>query len=305
MAKILVTGGAGFIGSHIVDRLVEENHKVVVVDNLSTGNRNNLNKKATFYKINVCSNKLTDVFKKEKFDYVFHFAAQIDVRKSVEDPQGSAKDNILGSLNVLENCREYKIKKIIFASTAGVYGNTDKMPTKETSPTNPPSPYGIEKLTVERYLKYYNANFKIPYVALRLSNVYGPRQNSRGEAGVVSVFVNKMIRKEAPVINGTGKNTRDFVYVNDVAEASILAVKSKKTGVYNIGTGEETNINTIFKILKKLLGLDCKEIHGPARQEEQKRSCLDSRKAKKDLKWKTKIKIEKGLQKTIACFKSE
>ncbi len=304
MTKILVTGGAGFIGSHIVDRLIEESHKVVVIDNLSTGSKKNLNKKAKFYNLNICNAKLADVFKKGKFDYVFHLAAQIDVRKSVKDPQGSAKDNILGSLNILENCRINKVKKIIFTSTGGaVYGDADVIPTSESYPELPLSPYGIEKLAVDKYLNYYYKVFKLPYISLRLGNIYGPKQNSKGEAGVVAIFANKMIKGENPVINGPGKNTRDFVYVSDIVEANILAMQSEKTGVYNIGTGEETNINTIFRNLKKLLNSDCKEIHGEAKQGEQKRSCLKNEKAKKDLNWKPKVKIEEGLQKTVNWFK--
>jgi UDP-glucose 4-epimerase len=306
MKKILVTGGAGFIGSHIVDRLIEENHKVVVIDNLSTGSRSNLNKKAEFLKMDICDKKLADVFKKEKFDYVFHLAAQIDVRKSVENPQKSATDNILGSLNILENCKEYKIKKIIFTSTGGaIYGDASIIPTPEGYPENPLSPYGIEKLSVDKYLNYYYKVFKLPYISLRLGNVYGPRQNSKGEAGAIAIFADKMIKGESPIINGPGKNTRDFVYVGDVVDANILAMKSKKTGVYNIGTGKETNINTIFRNLKKLLNPDCKEIHGQAKQGEQKRSCLNNKKAKKDLNWKPKVKIEEGLQKTINWFKKQ
>ncbi len=302
--KVLVTGGAGFIGSHIVDRLIKDNHKVVVIDNLSTGKKENLNKKAKFYKMNICSNDLADVFKKEKFDYVFHFAAQIDVRKSVEDPIKSAKDNILGSLNILENCRINKVKKIIFASTGGaIYGDANIIPTPESYPENPLSPYGIEKLAVDKYLNYYYKVFKLPYVSLRLGNVYGPRQNSKGEAGVVAIFADKMIKGENPIINGTGENTRDFVYVEDVVDATMLAMKSKKIGVYNIGTGKETDINTIFNTLKKILNSDCKEMYGKAKEGEQERSCLDSSKGKRELGWKSEYNIEKGLKKTINIFK--
>lgn len=298
--KILVTGGAGFIGSHIADRLIEDNHRVVVVDNLSTGKRENLNKKAKFYKMNICNKKLTDVFKKEKFDYVFHLAAQIDVRKSVEDPIKSAKDNVLGSLNILESCKKYKTKKIIFTSTGGaIYGDADIIPTPEDYPENPLSPYGIEKLAVDKYLNYYHKVFKLSYISLRLGNVYGPRQNSKGEAGVIAIFADKMIKGENPVINGTGKNTRDFVYVGDVVEAAMLAAKSKKTGVYNIGTGKETDINTIFDTLKKLSYSDCKKTHGPPKEGEQKRSCLDNKKARKDLKWKSSCGLEKSLKKYL------
>ncbi len=304
MSKILVTGGAGFIGSHITDRLIEENHKVVVVDNLSTGNRKNLNSKAKFYKLDICNKKLADVFKKEKPEIIFHTAAQIDVRKSVENPENSAKNNVLGSLNILENCRVNKIKKIIFTSTGGaIYGDANIIPTPENYSENPVSPYGIEKLTVDKYLNYYHKIFNLSYISLRLGNVYGPRQNSKGEAGVVAIFSEKMIKKENPVINGTGKITRDFVYVSDVVEAGISAMKSKKIGVYNIGTGKETDVNTIFRNLKKLLNSDCEEIHGPAKQGEQKRSCLSNGKAKKDLNWKPRIKIEEGLQETVNWFK--
>ncbi len=302
--KTLVTGGAGFIGSHIVDRLIEENYKVVVIDNLSTGKKKNLNKKARFYKINICSKDLADVFKKEKFDYVFHFAAQIDVRRSVENPKKSATDNILGSLNISENCKEHKVKKIIFASTGGaIYGDADIIPTPEDYPESPLSPYGIEKLAVDKYLNYYHKVFKLPYISLRLGNIYGPRQNSKGEAGVVAIFIDKMIRGENPVINGTGKNTRDFVYVEDVVDAAVLAMKSKKTGVYNIGTQKETDINDIFNTLKKLLNSNCKKIHGPAKEGEQKRSYLGYKKAEKDLNWKPKYSIMEGLGKTVNWFK--
>ena len=303
--KILISGGAGFVGSHLVDRLIKDGHRVVVIDNLSTGEKENLNPKAKFYKIDICSPKISQIFKKEKPEMVFHLAAQIDVRKSVENPIESAKVNILGSLNILENCQKFKIKKIIFTSTGGaIYGEAEIIPTPEDYPANPLSPYGIEKLTIEKYLDYYWKIFKIPYISLRLANVYGPRQNSKGEAGVIAIFCDKMLCGKQPIIYGNGKKTRDFVFVDDVAEANILAMKSKKSGIFNIGTGKETDINTIFEKIKKLIGVKCKKIHAPAQLGEQKRSCLDYQKAKKELSWRPKYSLENGLRETINYFKN-
>lgn len=303
---ILVTGGAGFIGSHLVERLIKEGYRVVVIDNLSTGKKENLNKKAKFHKLDICNPKVTDIFKKEKSEIVFHYAAQIDVRKSVEDPVEDAKINILGTLNLLENCKQFKIKKFIFASTGGaMYGDTEIIPTSETYPEPPLSPYGIEKLTIEKYLNYYHKVFGLPFISLRLANVYGPRQNSKGEAGVIAIFCDKMLSGKQPVINGDGKQTRDFVFVDDVVEANMLAMKENKVGIYNIGTAKETDINTIFRKLKELIESNCKEIHGPAKEGEQKRSCLDYSKAKKELGWQPKFNLEEGLRKTVDWFKSK
>ena len=302
--KCLVTGGAGFIGSHLVDKLIKEGHKVVVIDNLSTGRKENLNPKAKFYKIDICSYRISQIFKKEKPEVVFHYAAQIDVRKSVKDPVEDAKINILGTLNILENCKKYNIRKVIFASTGGaIYGDADIVPTPETYPELPLSPYGIAKLTIEKHLSYYYKVFGLPYVSLRLANVYGPRQNSKGEAGVVAIFCDKMLSKKQPIINGSGRQTRDFVFVGDVVEANILALKKNKIGIFNIGTAKETNVNTIFKKLKELTGSKCKEIHGPALLGEQKRSCLNFLKAKKELNWQPKYSLDKGLNKTVEWFK--
>lgn len=312
--KILVTGGAGFIGSHIVDRLVKEGHKVVIIDNLSTGKKENLNPKAKFYKLDIQSPRVAEVFKKEKPEIVFHLAAQIDVRKSVENPLEDAKTNILGSLNIIQNFinvnsrklapSSHKFVKFIFASTGGaIYGDADIVPTPETYPEFPLSPYGICKLSVEKYLNYYWKVFGLPYVALRYANVYGPRQNSKGEAGVIAIFLDKMLSGEKPVINGNGRQTRDFVFVKDVVEANILAMKKNKVGVYNIGTSKETDINTIFRKLKTLTGLNVKETHAPAKPGEQKRSCLDWAKAKKELSFEPKYNLDDGLKETVEWFK--
>jgi len=307
--RILITGGAGFIGSHLADRLIKNGDKVILIDNLSTGKKENINPKAKFYKIDIQSPKISDIFKKEKPEILFHLAAQIDVRKSVEDPIKDAKINILGSLNVIKNFYQESLKntkkpKIIFSSTGGaIYGDAKIIPTPETYPEFPLSPYGICKLTIEKYLNYYWKVFNIPYVALRYANVYGPRQNSKGESGVVSIFIDKLFSGESPIINGSGKQTRDFVFIEDIIEANILAMKKNKVGVYNIGTGKETDINTIFQKLKKITNSNLKAVHCLEKKGEQKRSCLDYKKAQKELSWKPKYNLDEGLIKTVEWFK--
>jgi len=301
--KYLVTGGAGFIGSHLVDRLIKDKHRVIVIDNLSTGKKENLNPKAEFYKIDIQNPKISQIFKKEKPEVVFHFAAQIDVRKSVETPIEDAKINILGTLNLLENCKKSKVNKFIFASTGGaIYGEAGIVPTPETYLELPLSPYGIAKLAIEKYLNYYYKVFNLPYISLRLANVYGPRQNSKGEAGVIAIFCDKMLSGKQPIINGDGKQTRDFVFVEDVIEASILAMKNKKVGIYNIGTAKETSINEIFNLLKEIANLKIEKKYGPAKIGEQKRSCLNFKKAKKELNWKARYELKEGLKQTIDWF---
>ncbi|MFA5050679.1 MAG: NAD-dependent epimerase/dehydratase family protein [Patescibacteria group bacterium] len=302
--KCLVIGGAGFIGSHLTDRLIEEKYKVAVIDNLSTGKKENLNPRAKFYQIDILSPRISKIFQKEKPEIVFHYAAQIDVRKSVENPMEDAKINILGGLNLLENCKKFKVKKIIFASTGGaIYGDADIIPTSEDYPEFPLSPYGIAKLTIEKYLNYYCKIFGLSYIALRFANVYGPRQNSKGEAGIIAIFCDKMLSGKQPIINGSGKQTRDFVYVKDVVEAAVLALKKNKVGTFNIGTSKETDINTIFKKLKELTGSKYKEIHCPEKLGEQKRSCLTYFKAKKELGWQPKYNLDNGLRQTVEWFK--
>jgi len=319
--RILVTGGAGFIGSHLVDRLIKEGHRVIIIDNLSTGKKENINpaffKKngadfgAKFYQMDICSFKISDVFKKEKPQVVFHCAAQINVRKSVENPIEDAKINILGSLNIIQSfvrtnlrSNRQKFAKIIFTSTGGaIYGDTNVIPTPESFPELPISPYGVAKLSVEKYLNYYFKVFGLPYISLRLANVYGPRQDSEGEAGVVAIFCEKMIKGKQPVIFGSGRQTRDFVYVKDVVEAHILALKKKRVGIYNIGTGKETNINKIFDLIKKYTAAQYKKEYHSPRKGEQKRSCLDYSKAKKELDWEPKYDLDGGIRETVEWFK--
>ncbi len=302
--KILVTGGAGFIGSHLVDRLIKDGNKVVVVDNLSTGKKENLNKRAKFYKIDICSPRIYQVFKNEKPKIVFHYAPLINIHESIKEPIKNNEVNILGTLNLLENCREFKTRKFIFPSSGGaIYGEANIIPTPEDYPAKPLSPYGITKLSIEKHLKYYYRVFGLPFISLRFANVYGPRQNSKGKQGIVAIFIDKMLTDKQPTISEDGKLTRDFVYVDDAVEANILAMKKNKVGIFNVGTAKETDINIIFRKLKNLTNSKCKKVHSLVKPYEQKRSCLDFQKIKKELGWKPKYSLEKGLQITVDWFK--
>lgn len=304
--KILVTGGAGFIGSHVVDAYLELGHEVVVVDNLSSGSIENLNPKAKFYKMDIRDSDIEDLFKNEKPDVVNHHAAQMDVRKSVEDPIYDADVNIIGSLNLLQNCVRYGVKKFIFASTGGaIYGEQDYFPADEDHPTRPLSPYGVAKLAVEKYLYFYKEVYALNYVVLRYANIYGPRQNPHGEAGVVAIFTSKMLKGEQPVINGDGFQTRDYTFVGDVVRANVLALSYDKSDIFNIGTGIETDVNTLFHKLKRLTGANCDEFHGPAKPGEQRRSVISYEKIYKTLGWKPMTSLDDGLRLTVEFFKNK
>ncbi len=304
--NILVTGGAGFIASHVVDAYINEGHRVIVVDNLSSGTEENINPKAEFYKLDIRDGQIEELFRKYSIDAVNHHAAQMDVRRSVSDPKFDASVNVLGGLNILEYARKYGVKKIIFASTGGaIYGEQDYFPADEQHPTRPLSPYGITKLTTEKYLYYYKAVHGIDYIVLRYSNVYGPRQNPHGEAGVVAIFCSKLIKGEQPVINGDGKQTRDYVYVADVVKANILALNFNGSDIFNVGTGTETDVNTLFYTLRQVLNPSCPEVHGPAKAGEQQRSVISYEKISKQLGWQPTITLEKGLQLTAEFFSNK
>ncbi|MDP1845262.1 MAG: NAD-dependent epimerase/dehydratase family protein [Candidatus Moranbacteria bacterium] len=304
--KILVTGGAGFIGSHLVDALIKKNHKVFVIDNLSTGFRKNINPKAKFHKIDLTNHKkIENILKIEKPEVIFHLAAQIDVRKSVADPVFDANSNILASINLIKLAHQYKVKKIIFSSTGGaIYGDTKNRPTGEKESEWPLSPYGIAKLTIDKFLNYYREVHGLNFISLRYGNVYGPRQNPHGEAGVVAIFFNKMLKGAQPVINGNGKQTRDYVYAGDVVNANLLALKHfKKTGIYNVGAGKETDVNQLFREINRHFGDKFKEAHGPAKIGEQKTSCLSFAKIKRELDWTPETNFQDGIKQTFEWFR--
>ncbi|HUL43394.1 MAG TPA: SDR family oxidoreductase [Bacteroidota bacterium] len=302
--NIVVTGGAGFIGSHIADACINAGHAVSVIDNLSMGRKENIHPSAKFYHRDIRDENVREVFEKERIDVIFHLAAQMDVRKSVEDPLFDASVNIVGTINLLELSRKHGVKKFVFASTGGaIYGEQDYFPADEAHPQRPLSPYGITKLAVERYLFYYREVHGLQFVSLRFANVYGPRQNPHGEAGVVAIFTSKMLAGQQPVINGDGKQTRDYTYVEDVVNANMLALKYAQSGFFNVGTGIETDVNTLFDILKSETGSACREDHGPAKQGEQMRSVLDYSLIGKTLGWKPSVNLRAGLKKTVAFFR--
>lgn len=304
--RILVTGGAGFIGSHLVDRLIQEGHEVTVVDNLSTGKRRNLNRSARFYKMDIQSWRMERLFRRERPSLVMHLAAQMDVRRSVEDPVFDAQVNILGTLNLLEQAVRSGTRKVIFASSGGaIYGEQEMFPAPETHLTHPLSPYGISKLTGEQYLSYYQRVSGIQYVSLRYANVYGPRQDPEGEAGVVAIFTQKMLSGEQPIINGNGRQTRDFVFVEDVVEANLTTMGKDIQGIYNVGTGQETSINDLFRLLASLVNPRCKELHGPAKKGEQARSVVDANLLRQEIGWEPRTPLEEGLKRTVAFFRGE
>ncbi|MFA5420564.1 MAG: NAD-dependent epimerase/dehydratase family protein [Patescibacteria group bacterium] len=304
MSKILVTGGAGFIGSSLVDKLINDGEDVVIVDNLYSGKESYLNPKAKFYNIDICDEKIEDIFSEEKFDYVCHLAAQIDVRKSVEDMEFDNKVNILGSINILENCNKFGVKKIVFASSGGAaYGFPEVIPTPETYPTNPISPYGINKLSFEKYLNYFYKVFGQKYTALRLANVYGPKQYKGGEAGVVAIFSSNAVLGKKSYVNGDGLQTRDYTYVDDIVSAFILAIKNEFVGVLNIGTGVEKNLLDIISAIESSFDGKMDIEHQEAKLGEERRSALDNSLARDNILWEPKISLEEGIKRTIEWTK--
>jgi UDP-glucose 4-epimerase len=303
--KILITGGAGFIGSNVTDRLIELGHSVAIVDNLSTGKKENINSKADFYEYDIREKDLISIFKMVMPEIVIHNAAQLSVRLSVEDPLYDSSVNVLGGLNVFNCSSRCGATKVIFASSGGtVYGEQEKFPADESHSTNPISPYGVAKLASEKYLSYFRKDYGLKYTALRYANIYGPRQDPLGEAGVVAIFAGKLIMGQAPVINGDGNQTRDYVFVGDVVEANIKAIESDFVGCVNIGTETEITVNGLFDILKSVSGnMDMQELHGPAKPGEQYRSVLANGLAKKVLGWEPAVSITKGLGMTYKWFK--
>ena len=303
--KILVTGGAGFIGSHVVDTFVAAGHRVAVVDNLSTGKRAQVNREARLHVVDLRSDQLADVFESERPEVVVHLAAQAAVRRSVSDPVFDASVNILGGLNLLDCCRRFGVPRFIYSSSGGAgYGDTEVIPTPEEHPTQPASPYGITKVAVEMYLRAWAPLFGISGVSLRYANVYGPRQDPEGEAGVVAIFCHRLLTGQTPIINGDGEQTRDYVYVGDVAAANLRALEHPEVvGGVNIGTGVETSVNELSRALALAAGLETRAEHGPPKPGEQRRSCLNPALAKRCLGWAPTVSLRDGLHRTLEFFR--
>ena len=302
--KSLVTGGAGFIGSNIVDRLIKDGHDVIILDNLCTGRKENINPKAKFYNLDITDSKIEEIFAENKIDVVFHLAAQIDVRKSVSNPIFDATTNIIGTINLLNMIQKYNVGKIIYSSSGGaVYGEPTKLPADETHPVRPLAPYGISKHCPEHYIEYYHDLYGLKYTILRYANVYGPRQDPLGEAGVIAIFMGRMLKGETPIIFGDGNQTRDYVFVGDVVNANISAINNGDNQIYNIGTGKETSVNKIYAVLSKLIENSPKTIYEAKRPGEVERICLNTDRAKKESFWSAEVTLEEGIKKTLEFIK--
>lgn len=305
--RILVTGGAGFIGSHTVDALVAAGAgEVSVLDDLSAGKRHQVNPKATLYQTDLRdAGAVASVVEKVKPELIFHLAAQMDVRRSVADPAFDAQVNLVGFLNLIESARKHSLKRVVFSSTGGaIYGEQDQFPCDEDHPKRPVSPYGIAKLATEAYLFFYKVEYGIDYLALRFGNVYGPRQDPHGEAGVVAIFCGRILEGKAVTIFGDGAQTRDYVYVGDVVRAVTAAGNSHASGIaLNIGTGIETDVNDLYSTLASIADFPTKAEHAAARPGEQKRSVISPARAAKELGWRPEKKLADGLEETYKYFK--
>jgi UDP-glucose 4-epimerase len=304
--KILVTGGAGFIGSHIVDRLILEGHEVVVIDNLVGGRREQVNPYATFYQVDLMDPNLAEILQRERPQVISHQAAQINVSHSIQNPIEDATINILGSLKLLECARQCGVEKVIYASSGGaIYGEPDYLPCNEEHPIRPLSPYGVSKYAVEQYLLMYQQVYGINFTALRYGNVYGPRQNPDGEAGVVSIFSQRMLEAQKVYIFGTGEQRRDFIYVTDIAEANLLSIRKGDGQNLNIGTGVGTSVNEVFNRLQNVTSYEHQPVHIESRPGEVFAIHLAYHKAEATLNWRPKVTLLEGLERTVAFFRTQ
>jgi UDP-glucose 4-epimerase len=307
--KVLVTGGAGFIGSHVADALVARGYDVHVLDDLSGGRREHVPATATFHALDIRSDEAAALLAEGGFEAVFHLAAQMDVRRSVADPRFDADVNVLGFLNLMEAARQGDVKKVVFASTGGaIYGEPDSGvngggPQPEAHPQQPVSPYGITKLISEKYLHFYEISYGVRYAAMRFGNVYGPRQNPHGEAGVVAIFAERLLEGRQPVINGHGEQTRDYVFVGDVVRAMLAGFDHVGSGTFNVGTGRETSVNELFRTLNEITGGHAEEVHAEGKPGEQQRSVLDVSHARRTLGWEPEVELAEGLRQTVEWFK--
>jgi UDP-glucose 4-epimerase len=303
--RILVTGGAGFIGSHLTERLLSLGHSVAVVDNLTTGKVENLPSGATLHQLDIRDEQLVDLFSEERPEAVFHLAAHADVTRSVREPGYDASVNILGSLNLLDCCHRHQVSRFIYSSTGGaLYGEPLYIPADENHPVAPLSPYGVSKHTLEHYLFTYQENHGLSYTVLRYPNVYGPRQNPHGEAGVVAIFSLKMLTGEQPVIFGDGTKTRDYCYVGDIVDANILALNSTVRGVYNLGRGIEVSDLAIFEAVRKAVRSNVDPAFAPVRPGEVEHIALDASKAERELGWRWKVGLSEGVAEAVAHYRA-
>ncbi len=303
-STICITGGAGFIGSHIADAFVAQGHQVIILDDLSSGSKHNVPDVAELVVADIRSDEAAQVLHDRKVDVLVHHAAQMDVRRSVENPAFDADVNLLGLLNLLEAARKTGVRQVVFASTGGaIYGEQDVHPADENHPARPVSPYGVAKLAGERYLYFYQCQYGLNVTCLRYANVYGPRQNPHGEAGVVAIFMHKLLRDEQAVINGDGKQSRDYVFVGDVVKANVAAVGRSGFDIFNVGTGIETDVNQLFSEVRRALGTGAPAIHGDAMAGEQLRSSISSAKLRKHLGVSPDTPFADGIQQTAAWFK--
>lgn len=301
--RVLVTGGAGFIASHIVDELIDLNHDVCIIDNLSSGSRKNINTEARFYKCDIKEvDKLKLIFEVERPEVVIHHAAQIDVQTSFEKPAFDAESNIVGTINILECCREFGIRKIIYPSSAAVYGDPKYLPLDEDHISNPISFYGISKHTPEHYIKTYALIYGLKYTIFRYSNVYGIRQDPKGEGGVISIFVDKLLNNETAFIFGDGKQTRDFIYVKDIVQANILALCKGDNELLNISTGRPITVNELLKVMKGAAKSKVDVIYKEARKGDILHSYLDNKRAKEELGWEAEYTIADGIMETVQYY---
>jgi UDP-glucose 4-epimerase len=304
--KILVTGGAGFIGSHVVDRFLSLGHDVIVVDNLVTGKRENLSPNARFYEVDIRDAALGEVFAAERPEVVVHHAAHIDVRRSVSDPAYDAGVNILGTLNLLEAARTSGSRKVLYAGTGGaLFGEAQYIPVDEAHPIDPISPYGVSKHTVEHYLFTYKVNFDLDYTVVRYPNVYGPRQDPHGEAGVVAIFALLLLDGKQPTIFGDGTKTRDYCYVGDIVEANVLALEAGSGGVYNIGRGIEITDLQVFETVRDAVGSSVAPAYAPARPGEVEHVALDASRARRELGWDWRVDFPEGVSRAVAFYRTQ
>jgi UDP-glucose 4-epimerase len=301
--KILVTGGAGFIGSHVVDSLVAQRHEVVILDNLSTGSLDNVNPRARLIEMDITDPRVADLFAEERFDIVDHHAAQVSVNVSVDAPIHDANVNILGSINLLQAAVANEVKKFIYISSGGaMYGEPERQPVVEDCPPEPLSPYGVSKHTVEHYLYLYHHIYGLRFTSLRYPNIYGPRQDPNGEAGVIAIFTGQMLHNQPVTINGTGEQLRDYLYVGDCVTANLLALHGGDGGMYNLGWGVGVSVNELIAQLSSLTGYTREPIHGPAKPGETFRIFLDAARAREELGWSPTVALHDGLRQTVEYF---